>query len=129
MRIEERTKRMAVSSVKLKEYLSQPKSGCLITGGNRVCACAGLQRTIVIVPKRKSLIHSFITNIRDGTKRCLHCASIHPFYMKSTFRAHNIMFNHFINTSHDDHFFASLWVFRTPCKLMLIKHLWASESG
>lgn len=56
---------------------------------------------------------SFIT--LDGTKRCLQCTSIHPFYMKSIFRVRNTVFNHTINTNHDDHFLPSLCALITPC--------------
>ena len=55
--------------------------------------------------------------------RCLHYPYIHPFYTKSIFKVHDIMFNHISSTTHDDHLVVSLLALRIPCNYLLIKHL------
>ena len=55
--------------------------------------------------------------------RCLHYPYIHPFYTKSIFKVHDIMFNHISSTTHDDHLLVSLLALRIPCNYLLIKHL------
>ena len=55
--------------------------------------------------------------------RYLHYPYMHPFYMKSIFKIHDIMFNHISSTTHDDHLLVSLLALRIPRNYVVIKHL------
>ena len=74
----------------------------------------------------KEKFYSFIT--LNGMNRYLHYPYIHPSYMKSIFKVHDIMFNLITSTTHDDHLLVSLLALRISCNYLLIKHLWVSPS-